>query len=261
MVSIPKVDAVGPKAVNAILFLPISEHLAVPLTRQLSRQAQTRAGSRQTMPWTATQLPHMTGGSRVQPPPLPRLPGLDPAGRLPHVAFVSSDFGQTVMLSFLMSPFSLHRRKRKQVHEFDAGHFRTQWRFVSLNGEAHSQSTWRAQLIESADMFDEMGEASDAHVAAALNGWGVDVIVFLDGHNRGSRLSLLALNPARVQVSYRFAASTGADFVSHYVADATVAPPELVSASRSAANLAERGLFSEKMVLMPGACVGGWGVR
>ena len=107
MVSIPKVDAVGPKAVNAILFLPISEHLAVPLTRQLSRQAQTRAGTRQTMPGTATKLPHMTGGSRVQPPPLPRLPGIDPAGRLPHVAFVSSDFGQTVMLSFLMSPFSL----------------------------------------------------------------------------------------------------------------------------------------------------------
>lgn len=52
-----------------------------------------------------------------------------------------------------------------------------------------------------AEHFDEMGEASDARVAETINGFNVDVLVFLDGHNSGSRIALLALDVAPVQAS------------------------------------------------------------
>lgn len=207
--------SVPPKAVNAVLFLPVAEQLTVPLMRALAVQAETRM----------LNVPHT---------PLP----LSTIAFEPHrqnkveVALLSSDFGQTVMLSFLSEPLKRHHPRY--------GNFRTHWRYVSLNGEAHAESHWRQELIAAAVHFDEFHAASDEVVAEALNKKELAVIVFLDGHNSGSRISILGLTPAPVQVAYRFAATTGARFLSHYIGDAVVAPPELSSS-----------LFSEKMVLLP----------
>lgn len=52
----------------------------------------------------------------------------------------------------------------------------------------------------SAEHFEEMGEALDVEVAQKINALGIDILVFLDGHNSGSRLALLALHAAPVQV-------------------------------------------------------------
>ena len=53
-----------------------------------------------------------------------------------------------------------------------------------------------------------------------------------------------------LQVAYRFATSTGASFISHYIADAVVAPPELCRTVGGVGGASE-GMFSEKLVLMP----------
>lgn len=52
----------------------------------------------------------------------------------------------------------------------------------------------------SAEHFEEMGEASDVEVAQKINALDIDILVFLDGHNSGNRLALLALDAAPVQV-------------------------------------------------------------
>jgi tetratricopeptide (TPR) repeat protein len=207
--------SVPPKAVNAVLFLPVAEHLTVPLMRALAVQAETRMRNVHHTPLTLSNfafVPHRQ--NQVE------------------VALLSSDFGQTVMLSFLSEPLKRHHP--------DYGNFRTRWRYVSLNGEAHAESHWRQELIAAAVYFDEFHAASDEVVAEALNKKQLAVIVFLDGHNSGSRISILGFTPAPLQVAYRFAATTGARFLSHYIGDAVVAPPELSGS-----------LFSEKMVLLP----------
>lgn len=56
-----------------------------------------------------------------------------------------------------------------------------------------------------------------------------------------------------LQVAYRFATSTGASFISHYIADAVVAPPELCCTVGGASDKRWVGMFSEKLVLMPGS--------
>ena len=59
--------------------------------------------------------------------------------------------------------------------------------------------------------------------AARIARAGVDVLVDLNGHTRGSGLPLLRYRPAPVQMSWLgFPATTGAPFVDFWLADPAV---------------------------------------
>jgi predicted O-linked N-acetylglucosamine transferase (SPINDLY family) len=108
-----------------------------------------------------------------------------------RLAYVSGDFGQTVMLSFLAGALSLHSRGRG-----------LSVLILSLGGVVHEGSAWREEVRQGVEEFVELGAANDTAVAAAINGRRVGVAVFLDGHNSGSRLAALAHRPAPVQARH-----------------------------------------------------------
>ena len=65
-----------------------------------------------------------------------------------------------------------------------------------------------------------------------------DILVDLKGYTRNNRLSICALRPAPIQVSYLgFPGSTGADFMDYIITDEIVTPE------------AEAAFYSEKFVV------------
>jgi len=67
-------------------------------------------------------------------------------------------------------------------------------------------------------------------IAREINRCQLHVLLELNGHTKGNRLDILALQPAAVQVLFHgYAGTSGAEFMSHIVADSIVLPPELAS--------------------------------
>ncbi|KAJ1487490.1 glycosyl transferase family 41-domain-containing protein [Baffinella frigidus] len=205
-------DSVTPKAVNAVLFLGLDSQVDMAVMRALARQV------------AATVPPGALLGRS-----LPHAAGVSPSGRV-TVAYLSTDFGQTVMLSFMASALAAHGQAPGGVEVI----------CLSVDGEAHQGSEWRQEVQEGVSQMVELGAMHSEAIAEWINKRRVNIVVFLDGHNRASRLSLLSMAPAPVQVAYRFCSTLGADSVSHFLADRVVAPPEL-----------QPSMFHEALVLLP----------
>lgn len=75
-----------------------------------------------------------------------------------------------------------------------------------------------------------MHDAPSLDIAREINRQQLHVLLDLNGHTKGNRFDILALKPAAVQILFHgYAGTSGAEFVSHIVADAIVLPPELAS--------------------------------
>lgn len=81
---------------------------------------------------------------------------------------------------------------------------------------------------------------SDAQLAAQIQADNIDILVDLSGHTAGNRLTMFAMKPAPVQVSwFGYMATTGLKAMDYYFADAYLAPPSADA------------YFSEKIIRLP----------
>ncbi len=81
---------------------------------------------------------------------------------------------------------------------------------------------------------------SDAQLSAQIQADEIDILVDLSGHTAGNRLTVFAMKPAPIQVSwYGYMVTTGLKAVDYYLADAYLAPPSADA------------YFSEKIIRLP----------
>jgi predicted O-linked N-acetylglucosamine transferase (SPINDLY family) len=147
-------------------------------------------------------------------------------GRGIKIGYVSSDFRNHPVASQMLSVFGLHDRNEFSVYCYSYG--------------AEDGSYQRAEIRKSCDHFIDISRLNDTEAAQRIYQDGVDILVDLGGHTKGSRLNIFAHRPAPIQVSWLgFPATTGAGFMDYIITDKTVSPPEHAS------------YYSEKFIYLP----------
>ncbi|MBM3556227.1 MAG: tetratricopeptide repeat protein [Alphaproteobacteria bacterium] len=77
-----------------------------------------------------------------------------------------------------------------------------------------------ARLRGRFDRFAEIAALSPLDAAKLINDDGIDILVDLAGHTRGTGLGIFAMRPARLQVHYLgYGATTGASFIDYLITD------------------------------------------
>jgi protein O-GlcNAc transferase len=101
-------------------------------------------------------------------------------------------------------------------------------------------SPQRRRVEKACDTFVDLYRFTDQAAARKIYDDGVDILVDLVGHTKGSRMGICAHRPAPLQMRYLgFAGSTGADFFDYIVTDRIATPPH------------EAKHYTERFVLMP----------
>jgi len=173
----------------------------------------------------------LSRGVKPLPARLPNPAASDPTqatagGQKIRVGFVSFDFCMHPVSQLLVNVLEALDRSRTEVFLYSAG--------------PDDRSPMRSRLRAAATEFVDLRGLSDKDAARRVRADGVDLLVDLMGHTRGSRLAVFAHRPAPVQASYLgFAGTTGSDFIDYLVGDPLVTPWELAHQ------------FSEKIAQLP----------
>jgi predicted O-linked N-acetylglucosamine transferase (SPINDLY family) len=119
-------------------------------------------------------------------------------------------------------------------------HDRREFEIVGYSLSPDDGSETRARLASAFDRFVDISSTSDRDSARLLRDDGIDLLVDLDGYQRGARPAIFAYRPAPIQVTYLgVAATTGADFIDYIIADPFVVPAD------------QQPYFSERLVHLP----------
>jgi predicted O-linked N-acetylglucosamine transferase (SPINDLY family) len=181
-----------------------------------------------TLPWTPEQQlavarSHSDTIARTVAPlrqalgfrPLP--PDAD-AGRL-RVGYLSGEFRDHAVSHLVQGVFGLHDRGGFEVFAYSFG--------------PDDGSPYRRRIARDCDHFRDLRGATLADSARCIHHDRLHVLVDLQGHTGFSRMSVLALRPAAVQVNYLgHPGTSGADFLDYLVGDPVVTPPERAAAYR-----------------------------
>ena len=189
--------------------------LALPLSPVLQRVGAEQESAR--MAWLNPLLPLLAPAEVAERQGRQRL----------RLGFVSYDFREHPVAQLVVELFERLDRERFELVLYSAG--------------PDDGSALRARVLGAADRVVELRGLSDPQAAAQVRADGIDLLVDLMGHTRGTRLGLFAARPAPVQLSFLgFPGSTGAGFIDYLVADAVTAP------------LGHEAHFSEKIAQLPG---------
>ena len=174
---------------------------------------------RRSRAWAAASFPQ-------RPVLLPRpAPATD--GRI-RIGYFSADFHDHATLYLMSGLLREHDRGRFEIHAFSYG--------PDLDSEM------RQYLIAHSDSFTDVRDTPDAAVKELARGRNLDIAVDLKGYTQNGRLRLFAQRLAPVQIGYLgYPGSSGSSFIDYLVADEVVVPA------------AERGHYSEKLILLPGS--------
>ena len=127
---------------------------------------------------------------RVYGEPWPRRMDRAP-GKL-RIGYLSGDFRNHVMGKMMWEAIHRHDRARFDV-------------FAYSTAEMHDE--WTARF-ESAATMERLGGLTDAFAARRIASDDLDVLVDLSTHTKGARPGILALKPARVQITHVASAGT-----------------------------------------------------
>lgn len=173
---------------------------------------------------------HVRWGERFAPRSLGRSDHAndpDPERRL-RVGYVSADLWWTSAAPFI-EPLLAHRDR--------ARYFVTCYHVSGRNDEV------TRRLREQADDWRDADGLDDEALSAAVRNDGIDVLIDLNGHTRGGRLTAFARCPAPVQVAYLgYGASTGVAAIEYRITDRYIDP--IGDADR---------WYTEKLVRLPGS--------
>ena len=100
-------------------------------------------------------------------------------------------------------------------------------------------SEMRTRLKGAFEQFIDVNNSSDGEVARLLREREVDIAVDLMGHTQFSRMGILALRPAPVQVNFFCPGTSGADYLDYIICDRVVIPE------------AHQAHYTEKVVYLP----------
>lgn len=129
-----------------------------------------------------------------------------------RIGYLSSDLRDHAVGHLTADLFSHHDRQSFEVFVYDAGIPR--------------DDTTKMRIRDSAEHWRDIITLDDDAAFRLLRGDGIDILVDLNGHTRGGRLSLLARRPAPIIVNWLgFAGTMGSPFHHYIIADETIVPP------------------------------------
>jgi predicted O-linked N-acetylglucosamine transferase (SPINDLY family) len=135
--------------------------------------------------------------------PLPR-PARRRAGRI-RIGYLSADFRNHVMGKMMWQALQHHDRGRFALHCYSLSAVRDEWteRFAGI-----------------AERFEVLAALDERTAASRIAADDIDLLVDLSGHTRGGKPGILALKPARVQLTHvASAGSVGLDSVDFKLTD------------------------------------------
>jgi protein O-GlcNAc transferase len=142
------------------------------------------------------------------------------------IGYLSGDFRNHATAHLMLSLFKLHDRDNFAIYCYSYG--------------IDDGTGYRQQIQHDCDRFTDIDSFSNTEAARRIYADQVDIFVDLKGYTKDTRLSICALRPAPVQVTYLgFPGSTGADFIDYIITDRIVTPDE------------HAPFYSEKFVYLP----------
>ena len=140
-------------------------------------------------------------------------PTQSPAGRRLRIGYVSADFREHPVVSFLEPIVAAHDRHRFEI-------------FCYADVSQPDAITRRLQGY--GDCWRSLVGLSDAQAAERIRQDDIEILVDLAGHTGGNRLRAFARKPAPIQVSYLgYLGTTGLSAMDYYITDAHADPPGL----------------------------------
>ena len=137
-------------------------------------------------------------------------PTRSPAGRRLRIGYVSADFREHPVVSFLEPIVAAHDRHRFEI-------------FCYADVSRPDAITRRLQGY--ADCWRSLVGLSDAQAAERIRQDDIEILVDLAGHTGGNRLRAFARKPAPIQVSYLgYLGTTGLSAMDYYITDAHADP-------------------------------------
>jgi len=128
-----------------------------------------------------------------------------------RIGYLSADFRNHVMGKMMWQAVRHHDRERFDV------------RFYSLS---RVRDEWTERFIASGEGFEVLAGHSEREAAARIAADDLDLLVDLSGHTKGGKPGILALKPARVQVTHvASAGSVGLETVDFKLTDRFADPP------------------------------------
>jgi predicted O-linked N-acetylglucosamine transferase (SPINDLY family) len=128
---------------------------------------------------------------RVYGEPLPR-PAVRRPGRL-RIGYLSADLRNHVMGKMMWQAIAQHDRARFEIFLYSLG---------------RQSDDWTERFRGAADRFAVIAGLSERAAAQRIAGDDIDVLVDLSAHTRGAKPGILALKPARVQITHVASAGT-----------------------------------------------------
>lgn len=141
------------------------------------------------------------------------------------IGYLSNDFRDHATTHLLAGLIREHDRSKFEIHLFSWG--------------KRDKSDYFKRITHNVTYHD-ITSHSDTQAARLIHELGINILIDLKGHTSGSRLEILAMRPAPVQIHFLgFPGSTGASFIDYIVTDSYLTPPKL------------KADFSEKLIYLP----------
>jgi len=172
-----------------LLALPVPLDIRLAASRQLAMTAQASV----LRPEQQTPFDH----SNIQA-----------SGKI-RIGYISPDFSMHSVGMCFRSILAAHDREKFEVFGYH----------MALKPDDETTDFFR----QSFDHFRDIRELSTMDVSRQIYDDGIQILIDLAGHTRGSRMEILALKPAPVQAHYLgYGATTGADYIDYLITDDTV---------------------------------------
>ncbi len=131
--------------------------------------------------------------------------------RILKIGYISGLLCRSTTYSFFSSILSAHDPERVQVTCYD---------------NTPEPDDFTAALARSGAAWHRIHGMPDSTAEALIRGHAIDILVDLSGHTDGNRLTLFALQPAPVQVTYLgYPNTTGVPAIGYRLTDAVADPP------------------------------------
>jgi len=130
-----------------------------------------------------------------------------------RIGFVSSDFRTHATSILLVQALELLDRDRFEVLLYSHG--------------PDDKTPLSRRVRAAADQFIECAEMTSVEEAERIRADGVSILIDLSGYTQNTRLGVMALRPAPIQVLWlAYPSTTGSDFVDYIVGDPVLTPLE-----------------------------------
>jgi len=142
------------------------------------------------------------------------------------IGYISNDFYNHATSYLTVGMFKLHNRDKFTIYIYSYG--------------PNDENYYLAKIKKDCDKFSDISKLGDFEAAQKIYSDQIDILVDLKGYTGSSRMEILALRPAPVQISWLgFPGTTGSNFIDYLITDKIITP------------LNHKKYYSEKLLYMP----------